>query len=214
MIGIGPDTNEVLELLFARKDISMITGNHDEVVLALIKEEEYPESHSHVKEHHRWIAERMDQSFIHKLEQLPRIIDRNIEGHPVLFTHYYIENSKIKKHISKDPFHSIVDPSLNNLEKLFHDRKEKLICFGHHHPIQYFEGNHGKKYLNPGSLGCNDKPAAPYAIVDITYHSIEISLKEATYDNSQFLASYERLQVPDRELILKVFHRNQIKTRI
>lgn len=42
MIGIGPDTNEVLNLLFSRKDIAMITGNHDEAILALLKGEEYP----------------------------------------------------------------------------------------------------------------------------------------------------------------------------
>ncbi|GIN58170.1 hypothetical protein J8TS2_24890 [Lederbergia ruris] len=36
MIAIGPDTNEVLETLFSRKDVSMITGNHDEAVLALV----------------------------------------------------------------------------------------------------------------------------------------------------------------------------------
>lgn len=49
MIGMGPDTNEVLEILFSRNDVSMITGNHDEVVLALIKEQEYPESHLDAK---------------------------------------------------------------------------------------------------------------------------------------------------------------------
>jgi hypothetical protein len=45
MIGIGPDTNEVLGLLFSRMDSSMITGNHDEAILALLKREEYPLSH-------------------------------------------------------------------------------------------------------------------------------------------------------------------------
>ncbi|MBO1912562.1 metallophosphoesterase family protein, partial [Microvirga sp. 3-52] len=52
MIAIGPDTNAVLELLFSRDDISMITGNHDEAVLAIIKGEPHPLSHPHVKEHH------------------------------------------------------------------------------------------------------------------------------------------------------------------
>ncbi|WP_243458153.1 metallophosphoesterase [Sporosarcina sp. Te-1] len=60
MIGIGPDTNEVLSTLFARQDISMVTGNHDEAVLALLTGEVYPQSHSHAKEHHQWIEERMD----------------------------------------------------------------------------------------------------------------------------------------------------------
>lgn len=42
MVGIGPDTNEVLELLFSRNDVSMITGNHDEAVLAIINGESHP----------------------------------------------------------------------------------------------------------------------------------------------------------------------------
>ena len=29
MIAMGPDSNEVLDILFGRSDIRMITGNHD-----------------------------------------------------------------------------------------------------------------------------------------------------------------------------------------
>ncbi|MGB2871143.1 metallophosphoesterase family protein, partial [Psychrobacillus psychrotolerans] len=36
MIAMGPDTNEVLNILFDRSDVRMITGNHDEAILALI----------------------------------------------------------------------------------------------------------------------------------------------------------------------------------
>ncbi|WP_258188260.1 MULTISPECIES: hypothetical protein [Bacillaceae] len=38
-----------------------------------------------------------------------------------------------------------------------------------------------------------------------------ISNEDATYDNTKYLASYERLQVPDRDFILKIFHGNQLK---
>ena len=51
MVGIGPDTNEVLDLLFSRNDLSMITGNHDEAVLAIIKGEPHPDGHIHVDGH-------------------------------------------------------------------------------------------------------------------------------------------------------------------
>jgi predicted phosphodiesterase len=78
MIGIGPDTNEVLHHLFARDNLSMITGNHDEAILALLKGEEHPASHAHAREHHEWIAERMDKVFIHKLDELPRTIQSTI----------------------------------------------------------------------------------------------------------------------------------------
>lgn len=72
MLGIGPDSNEVLEMLFSRSDVSMITGNHDEAILSLAKGEEYPRSHLQVKDHHQWIVDRLDPNFIPKLEKLPR----------------------------------------------------------------------------------------------------------------------------------------------
>ncbi|MGN7403662.1 metallophosphoesterase family protein [Cytobacillus praedii] len=210
MIGIGPHTNEVLDILFSRNDISMISGNHDEAVLALIKGEEHPFSHSHAREHHQWIAERMDKSFISKLEQLPRTIKKEINGKSILFIHYHIEKGKLNEHISKDPFHSIVEPSLENLEVMFKGNNENLICYGHHHPTHYFK-NDKTIYLNPGALGCNTKSTAPYEIVDVKRDKTGISLNEANYNNLEFLASYGLLQVPNLEFILKVFHGNQLR---
>lgn len=208
MIGIGPDTNEVLKTLFARIDVSMITGNHDEAVLALLKGEEHPLSHSHAKKHHQWIADNMDKGFITKLDQLPRTINITVEGKSILFTHYHIEPTKLNEHISKDPFSSIVEPSLDNLTSLFKEDKENLICFGHHHPIHFFEGN-DTIFLNPGSLGCSSTPTAPYSIVEIENDKITINLEEVSYDNTKFLESYELLQVPERDFLIKIFHGNQ-----
>lgn len=210
MIGIGPDTNEVLKILFSRKDVSMITGNHDEAVLAILKGEEHPLSHSHAREHHQWIADNMDKSFIPKLEKLPRTITFKIEGNSVLFIHYHIEQTKLNEHISKDPFSKIVEPSLDNLLSLFKENEESLICFGHHHPIHFFEDN-DTIFLNPGSLGCNSKPTAPYSVVDIRKEKITVSFEEVSYDNTKFLESYELLQVPERDFLIKVFHGNQLK---
>lgn len=205
MIGIGPDTNEVLQLLFARDDVSMITGNHDEAILALVKGEEHPASHAHAREHHQWIANRLDKGFVSKLEQLPRIIHKTIENKSILFTHYHIEKGKLNAHISKDPFSKIVEPSLESLSSLFSGCSEDLICFGHHHPIHFFEGNK-TIFLNPGSLGCNVKPTAPYSIVEIEKNKVSVVFKEAPYNRTKFLASYELLQVPARDFLLKVFH--------
>ena len=210
MIGIGPDTNEVLETLFARTDVSMITGNHDEAVLALLKGEEYPLSHSHAKEHHQWIADKMDKSFISKLDVLPRTISLTIEGKCILFIHYHIKQTKLNHHISQDPFSSIVEPCLDQLISLFKENDEDLICFGHHHPLHFFESEN-TIFLNPGSLGCNSIPTAPYSIVEIEKDKLVVSLEEAAYDNTKFLESYERLQVPERDFLTKVFHGNQLK---
>ncbi|WP_400245257.1 hypothetical protein AB3U99_02765 [Niallia sp. JL1B1071] len=46
----------------------MITGNHDEAILALLRGEESPLSHEPTKAHHQWIADNMDKSFIPNLK--------------------------------------------------------------------------------------------------------------------------------------------------
>lgn len=210
MIGIGPDTNEVLQSLFAIKNRFFVSGNHDEAVLAIIKGNAYPESHFHSKRHHEWIAERLDKSFVPMLESLPRIIQTEVTGKSAMFTHYHIANDKRFEPISEDPFSPIVEPSLSNLARLFEAHKESLIAFGHHHPVHYFR-NDRQVFINPGSLGCNNKSTARYAIVTAGAQGFEVQLKEAEYDNSAFLASYAKLDVPDREFILRVFHGNQLK---
>lgn len=208
LIGIGPDSNEVLEMLFARKDISIVTGNHDEAVLALVNGKTYPKSHAMVRKHHEWIAEKLDTYYIEKLSSLPRRIMDTFNGIHIYFSHYRILPGRMDAHISEDPFHSIVDPSIENMEKLFKYFKEDLICFGHHHPLHYFQGAI-TTYLNPGALGCHHKSTARYAIVSIAEGNLNVQLKEASYDNTQFLQSYEKLQIPDREIIIKIFHGNQ-----
>lgn len=208
MIAIGHETNQVLELLFGRDDVSMITGNHDEAVLALAAGREYPRSHLHVLAHHQWIADTMDSGFIEKLEKLPRVIREEFGGHRVLFTHYHMENRKTEAPISDDPFSQIVEPELGNAEKMFSGHDESLICFGHHHPRHFFR-NDRTIYLNPGALGCNHKPEAPYAIIEAKDEGFAVEIKQATYDNGVFLEAYDKLQVPERDFILRIFHGGQ-----
>ncbi len=205
MIGIGPDTNEVLDILFSRSDVSMITGNHDEAILALAKSESYPKSHAHLNEHHKWIADRIYPEFTSKLESLPRTITENVNGFNLRFIHYSIPLNQQDRHISKDPFAAIVEPNLENMENLFKEFSEDLIAFGHHHPIHYFK-NEKNTYLNPGSLGCSHSSEASYALVKIKDNDLEITLEKEAYDKSNFIASYQDLQVPDRDVLLRIFH--------
>lgn len=209
MIAIGPDTNEVLELLFGRSDVSMVTGNHDEAVLALINGRQHPASHAHVKEHHQWIADRLDPVFVPLLEKLPRSIRHQIEGKWLYFSHYAMDKKKADHPIGADPFLPIEDPALANLEKLFDGHPADLISFGHHHPLHFFR-NEKTAFLNPGALGCSPKPSAPYALVSIKEGKMEIGLYEAAYDNAAFLHSYQELGVPESEFILEVFHGGQL----
>ena len=67
MIAMGPDTNEVLDLLFSRSNIQMITGNHDEAILSLLAGEGHPETYKHTLEHHEWIAQRLKPEHVASL---------------------------------------------------------------------------------------------------------------------------------------------------
>lgn len=60
-----------------------------------------------------------------------------------------------------------------------------------------------------GLITFNDKPLARYGIVRIHEDDISVELLEIPYNNMEFLRSYEELEVPEREFILKVFHGGQ-----
>lgn len=199
MVAIGPDTNEVLEMLFGREDVSMITGNHEDAILAIFQGREpiYP----HEREHHEWIVEHTEKSFFPKLLKLPRSLEVEYEGKRLRLVHYHLDFDG--NFLSID-----TDPSSEKLDAIYKDSTADIICFGHHHPVHFFKSPQ-RTYVNPGSLGCCDRPVARYAMLHMDLADIKVEMKQVTYDNRQFLLSYEELGVPDRELILKAFHGNQ-----
>ncbi|WP_298789018.1 metallophosphoesterase [uncultured Marinococcus sp.] len=205
MIAIGPDTNQVLEMLFTRKDVSLVSGNHDEAVLALAQNNPYPASHVHAKRHHQWVADHIDPAFISQLQQLPRQIHQTIHGHTCLFTHYHIEKQKVDAPIHEDPFSSIVPAALEKMQALFQDCRADVIGFGHHHPVHDFR-DRDTVYINPGSLGCQPSSFAPYTILTIEQEHLSIDRQEAVYDKTSWMASYETYQVPERDFLLSAFH--------
>jgi predicted phosphodiesterase len=130
LIGIGYETNEVLELLFTRKDISFVLGNHDEAVLKIIEGIE-PESKGEEREHHNWIASRLDGKFISELKNIPVKLNTKINGKKLLFLHYHItENNKL---LSIDNH-----PSVSMLDEIYGTSETDVVCFGHHHTVHHF----------------------------------------------------------------------------
>lgn len=205
MIAMGPDSNEVLDLLFSRPDVHMITGNHDEAILSLIADEGHPESYKHTREHHEWIANRLTPEHIDKLNQLPRILEKEVNGTRIFGIHYHIEEEKRQAHIQDEPFYPILEPSLENMKTLFKDYPADIICFGHNHPEHLFQSE-GKTYVNPGALGVSKGEMAPYGIIDVTSAEAVVSIHQVPYDKAAFLQKFESLQVPQREIMFKLFY--------
>ncbi|RKN86580.1 metallophosphoesterase family protein [Paenibacillus ginsengarvi] len=202
MIGIGPDTNEVLARLTGRSDVSFVTGNHELAVLHIIDGRGCLNGHETAYAHHQWIAERLDPRYIPFLNGLPVSEQVQVGGVSILMTHY---------HLRADGQFEPIDarPDGLKLDALYSGTGYDLVCFGHHHPLHLFE-TASRTYLNPGALGCYVIPKARYAIVRAAGGAVTIECKEADYDNRAFLRSYLDLDVPDATFILQAFHGNQI----
>src|SRR5699024_2046192 len=59
-IGVGHKTNEVLDLVTNRKDMTNIAENHEKAFMAVAHNETYPESlKNKFYDHHQWIVEHL-----------------------------------------------------------------------------------------------------------------------------------------------------------
>ncbi|HEY2420006.1 MAG TPA: metallophosphoesterase family protein [Neobacillus sp.] len=201
LVGIGYETNEVLEILSSRRDISFVMGNHDEAIVDIIANRE-PYSKGKERRHHEWIASHLDHKFIPFLTELPTSIHTSYNEKKLLFQHYHLNDGGT--FLSVD-----YEPTEKKLDQQYRASNAEIVCFGHHHVIHHFKSKE-RLYLNPSSLGCNHKPLAAFAILTIGENGeINVTLKEAPYNNKEFLLGYRRLNVPDSDYILKIFHGDQ-----
>lgn len=206
MIGIGPFTNEVLEFLFSLPSIHMVTGNHDEAVLALKYGQPYPESHSHAKKHHQWIADRLNDQLAEKVTNIPRELTFTEDHFRFFITHYPFKQGKKESPISEDPFMPILSkPDLNSIGHLFNKETNfDFIGFGHHHILHNYKSEK-THFVNPGSLGCHSIAEARYALVYSNDKKIHIEFKSVPYDRTKLFKTYEELNVPEAAFLMKVF---------
>ncbi|WP_181347980.1 metallophosphoesterase [Thalassobacillus sp. CUG 92003] len=204
MIGIGPFSNEVLDALMELDHVSMITGNHDEAVLALLKNEPYPESRVNVIPHHEWIANRLEQHCKAQLDILPRVINHTIYGHKLHFTHYPMDQAAYHAPISMDPFDLQGPPSRENFSSLSRLSECSLVCFGHDHGRHHLTCNN-QTFFNPGSLGCFNKPYARYGIIDVMPTEITIHQQAVAYKFDEFVSELKQSSMPRKEIILNIY---------
>jgi|GEM_PF-3239646 len=101
-----------------------------------------------------------------------------------------------------------LNPVLNEIKEKGCDRiyhAGDLICFGHIHPRQFNLKYHGRHFLNSGGVGFSKNGSASYAIIDIKAGGFEIAIEKVMYDREPLLRRYDELEIPDRDLIRKVF---------
>ncbi|WLR46432.1 metallophosphoesterase family protein [Halobacillus litoralis] len=208
LIGIGPFSNQVCEWLYSLKDTEIVTGNHDEAVLALMNGEPYPESRINVKEHHQWIADRLYKRYARWLERLPRQIVTEIEARTFQFTHYPMDTKASNLPINEDPFDQIGPPNGVNFSRLVELEAETVLCFGHDHDDHHFSMNE-RVFFNPGALGCNNVPYARYGIIEVDNGNVRFIKRQVPYPMATYLEHLNRIDFPRKEVILKIFQKNR-----
>jgi len=202
MIGIGPYSNEVIEMLYSRDHMTAIAGNHEAAVLHLLQGRGPLEGHKGMQEHHEWVGGQLSQESIKRIQNLPQSIEKEVEGHHILLTHYHMNDNKLDT-IDREP-------SGVKWDAKYKGTPYDLICFGHYHILHYFRTEQ-RVYMNPGALGCNDLAIARYGIVDFQKERLDVRFTAVPYGNRQYLQAYEHLNVPDKDFILKAFHGNQLE---
>ncbi|WP_187355137.1 metallophosphoesterase family protein [Paenibacillus tengchongensis] len=201
-VGIGPDSNRVLELLAAWPDIALVSGNHDLALVAASRKEPPPPGNAAERAHHEWLAERIRPEYVEWISRWPLAITETAGEVKMLFTHYHAGEHEQELFAPVD-----VNPSLAGLEQRYANERYGLVAFGHHHVVHHFVSP-SAVYINPGSLGCphGPEPVARYGIVSVADGQVHTELRVIPYDNKAFLRSYKELDVPDAEHILRIFH--------
>ncbi|QDP38977.1 metallophosphoesterase family protein [Radiobacillus deserti] len=198
LLGIGYQSNEVLQRLTTRQGVTFVKGNHDQAILDIWNGKE-PESEGKEKVHHQWIAKNVDPSFQSFLEGMPMEQYAEYNGKTFLFRHYHLD--KNLRFLPIDP-----EPSSNKLDQVYENVEADVVLFGHHHILHHFKSNQ-RLYVNPGSLGCSYQAKAPYACITIKADGgIDVCLKEVPYNQDAFIKGFEERKVPDRESILRIFY--------
>lgn len=78
-----------------------------------------------------------------------------------------------------------------------------MIFYGHHHQTTDLVGK--RRYLNPGSAGCQDRPEMQLLSVEDVNEVLVIKKHMVVYIDKGLMEAFDERNVPAREFIRKVF---------
>lgn len=196
-IGIGPFPAECLARLLATPRMRLIMGNHDAwFAFGLPQPQPTWMSDGEVL-HQQWTHMQLESSFRMVMAHWPYIIQDVWEGVRITLVHYAIDGS------GHEFVPIIREPSPTDLDTLFTPYQSDIVFYGHHHPASDIRSL--GRYVNPGSLGCNGKAVARFAILDCSDGTYTLEHHAVPYDDTSLFAEMERRQVPERDFICRVF---------
>ncbi len=196
-IGIGPFPAECLDRLLATPRMHLIMGNHDAWFASGLPRPQPSWMSDGEVAHQTWVHAQLDPGLRAVVARWPYVIHEEWEEVRVTLLHYALDDTG-------QDFTAIVrDPTPADLDRMFAAHRSELVFYGHHIPASDLHGR--ARYVNPGSLGCFDKPVARFAILQCTAGAYTLQHHAVPYDDTSLFEELERRQVPEREFISRVF---------
>ena len=199
IIAIGPFSKECIELLLTLPNIKFVMGNHEEYFVKGILNVSSESMSEGEMQHQIWTANSLNDEIREIMCKFPYLIQETIEGINVAFMHYALtdkENNKTFKSLEKN----VTEESMNNL---FKEVDVEVIFLGHEHNASNITGE--KHYINIGSSGCTKEDITHCTIVEFEDQNYDIKVHEMKYEKDKVLRELYKREVPEREIISKIF---------
>ena len=168
LIGIGPFPKECVDLALRQSNMKFIMGNHDYWYANGLPQPRPDWMSQGEIEHQKWTHHQLGEIYKPVIQKWPFEQNLEFEGLKLHLCHYALN-------AEKNWFAPIIKaPTTENLDYLFKEVSANfnLLFYGHHHPYAEHEGK--RKYINPGALGCFEKPVARGAVLKVEGSKYEI----------------------------------------
>lgn len=201
LIAIGPLPRETYHKAVSIPNFISLRGNHDEYYSLGIPDPRPIFIEENEAEHHGWVRSKMGEDARNVIRFWPESIREEVEGITLICVHYPSagdDSGYIPLNKTESP--KIFDAAFPGVEGA-------LICMGHNHPSMNIEGkNH---YLNPGSLGCQREPLAPYLILDFRDGQYRIEHHQVSYSDEILEKAFSEQVIPASDVIKRIFFGNR-----
>ncbi len=193
LIGVGAHSNEVIDVVKTIQNKIVVKGNHEEYLISGF----HNKNAGLEKEHHDWIKQHISTENQEYIKTFKDFVDLRIEYLNLHICHYMKYFGKMYPIVFENNYEKIIS--------ICKDINADLIIFGHNHFPQIFKKE--PAIINVGSSGCtNIHPGyTRYGILSIDKNQYNLEVKELKYDITYERESLDKLNVPDRDMIKKVF---------
>ena len=197
LIGIGPNSKEVLDIVCTLKNFYTVLGNHERYYLYGFNN---PLS-CLTFDHQEFTEKSIGDEYREYISNIPKEIRFSWNNQTFCLLHY--ERRKYRSRRFK-----IIErqPSLEKLIDLFEYHDQNYILYGHEHLKSLFE-NENRHFINPGSCGCPhpNKDELRYGILYLD-EDIRFEFKTKQYDSSSVVKAMIDKDMPNKDLIIKDFY--------